>query len=244
MKLRPVLGIIPARGGSKGILSKNIRPLAGRPLITYAAEAARASRVIDRLVLSTDSIEIADLGRSCGIEVPFLRPAELAEDTSPMLPVVQHAVAEIEKAGWSPIVVVLLQPTAPLRKPGHLVEAISMLEETGCDSVVSVVEIPKHFAPHYAMKIVNGRLETFLPEGRHTTRRQDVTPAYSRDGTVYAVRRDVLMNQHTLYGSDCRPLVLRLEESINLDSESDWRYAEQLLLSSNFGFKERSLHEE
>ena len=229
--MKPVLGIIPARGESRGIPNKNIRPLAGRSLLLYAAEAAWASGVIDRLILSTDSDRIADVGRAFGIEVPFMRPAELARDDSPMLPVVQHAVAELERKGWSPSIVVLLQPTAPLRRPGHLAKAISILETTGCDSVVSVVEVPKHYAPHFVLKIAEGRLKFFLAEGQKVTRRQDVVPAYSRDGTVYAMRRDVLMNDDTLYGEDCRPLILSLDESVNLDTLEDWQRAEQILLA-------------
>ena len=226
---KQVLGIIPARGGSKGIPNKNIRLLAGHPLMGYTADVARTSGIIDRLILSTDSQEIAKVGQSLGIEVPFIRPSELAQDDTPMQPVVEHAVMELERKGWSPALVVLLQPTAPLRKPYHLVEAISLLETTGCDSVVSVVEIPKHFSPHYLMKILDGRLLNFLPEGQKITRRQDVVPAYSRDGAIYAIRRDVLMIEHTLYGKDCRPLIIPTEESVNLDTLEDWERAEELL---------------
>jgi CMP-N-acetylneuraminic acid synthetase len=225
------LAIIPARGGSKGIPDKNLRPLAGKPLIAYVAEVVRASGAIDRLILSTDSPAIAELGASLGIEVPFLRPPELAQDSSPMQPVLEHAVLTLEKEGWFPQVVVVLQPTAPLRKPEHLRQAIALLEEKACDSVVSVVEIPKHYSPHYAMKIVAGELVNFLPEGQAVTRRQDVVPAYSRDGTVYAVRRDVLINDRSIYGKHCYPLILPNRESINLDTLEDWQLAENAIAS-------------
>jgi len=225
----PVLGIVPARGGSKGIAQKNLRLLAGRPLLAYTADAALASGVIDRLVLSTDSLEIAELGRSLGLEVPFLRPAALAGDGAPMQATVEHAVAELERGGWYPALVVLLQPTAPLRTGGHIAAAVELLRTTGASAVVSVVPIPAHFSPHYAMKIVHGQLRNFLPEGAALTRRQDAERAYSRDGTVYAVRRDVLMVEHDLYGRDCRPLVLEERESINLDSPEDWTLAETRL---------------
>lgn len=227
--LRPALGLIPARGGSKGIPGKNLRPLAGRPLLAHAVEAARAAGVLDRIVLTTDSAQIAELGRSLGAEAPFLRPQELAADDSPMVPVVQHAVTELERNGWSPRAVLLVQPTAPLRRPEHLVAALRMLEETGCDSVVSVVEIPPHFAPDFALEIKDGRLVFLLPEGQRVTRRQDARPAYSRDGTVYAMRRDVVMRGNSLYGRDCRPLVLRRDESVNLDEPEDWSRAEEIL---------------
>jgi len=235
MSIGPVLGVIPARGGSKGILDKNIRLLAGRPLISHAAEAAQASGVIDRLILSTDSKKIAEVARSLGIKVPFLRPSDLAQDDTPMQPVLEHAVMKLEKTGWAPEVVVLLQPTAPLRKPRHLASALEILGATGCDSVVSVVRVPDHYAPHFVFRIVDGRLVRFLPEGEAVTRRQDVVPAYSRDGTVYVVRRDVLMNSHSIYGADCRPLIIPIEESVNLDGPEDWERAERLLVAQTAG---------
>lgn len=224
-----VLGVVPARGGSKGIPGKNLRSLGGKRLLARAAEAAWESGVVDRVILSTDSEEIADLGRNIGIEVPFLRPSELARDDSPMQSTIEHAVLEVEVAGWQPDIVVVLQPTAPLRRGEHINRAVGLLTSTHASSVVSVVPIPPHYSPHYAMKIVDGHLEAFLPEGLRFTRRQDVEPAYSRDGTVYAVRRDVVVLQHDLYGRRCHPLVLDPEESLVLDTEADWRRAEALL---------------
>lgn len=221
-----VLGVIPARGGSKGISGKNLRLLGGRPLLFYAVAAARASGAVDQLILTTDSEEIASAGRALGVEVPFLRPAALAQDDTPMLPVLRHAVSEMERRGHKADVIVLLQPTAPLRRPEHIRWALAILNETQCDSVVSVVEVPRHYSPHYVMRIEEGRLASFLPTGEAVMRRQDAPIAYSRDGTVYAVQRRVLMEQGTLYGEDCRPLVLDASESINLDSMEDWLAAE------------------
>lgn len=224
-----VLAIVPARAGSKGIPGKNIRPLAGRPLLAYAADAIRESGVVDRAVLSSDSEEILAAGRELGLETPFLRPAELARDDTPMEPVVEHAVAVLEAEGWSPEIVLVVQPTAPLRRGEHLRRAVELIRETGADSVVSVTPIPPHFSPDYAMRLDGGRLSPFLPHGAEITRRQDAAPAYSRDGTVYAVRRDVLVEQHDLYGSDSRALLLPPEESLNLDTPADWDEAERRL---------------
>jgi CMP-N,N'-diacetyllegionaminic acid synthase len=224
-----VLAVVPARAGSKGVAGKNERLLAGKTLVARAAEAARESGVVDRIVLSTDSERIAELGREAGLEVPFLRPADLAADESPMQPVIEHAVTVLEDGGYRPDVVLVLQPTAPLRTGRHIAEAVRLLRETGADSVVSVVEIPKHLSPDYAMRVAAGRLEPFLPGGGAITRRQDVEAAYSRDGTVYAVRRDVLVERHDLYGADCRPLIIPPAESVNIDSPADWEAAEALL---------------
>lgn len=224
-----VLGVIPARAGSKGIPGKNERPLAGRTLVERAADAARASGVVDRIVLSTDSESIAAIGRRAGVEVPFLRPAELARDETPMQPVIEHAVLAVEDGAFQPDVVLVLQPTAPLRTGEHLARAVELLEQTGATSVVSVVEIPRHFSPQYAMRIEGGHLRPFLPEGAALTRRQDAEPAYSRDGTVYATRRDVVVEEHDLYGSDCRALVLPAVEVVNIDTLEDWAEAEARL---------------
>ncbi len=222
-----VLGLVPARGGSKGIPRKNVRPLAGRPLLAYAADAARGSGVIDRVVLSTDDPEIRAVGLACGLEAPFLRPADLAADDTPMLPVVEHAVRALGDLGWAAEIVVLLQPTSPLRRPAHIARAVDELRQTGADSVVSVVELPLHLSPDYVMRIEDGRLVNFLAEGARVTRRQDARPAYVRDGTVYAVRVETLRGHGSLYGPNCRPLVLAASESLTIDTPEDWVEAER-----------------
>jgi len=224
-----VLGLIPARGGSKGVPGKNLRPLAGRPLLEYAARAATDSGVLTRVVLSTDSHEIADAGRRAGLEVPFTRPSDLAQDDTPMLPVVQHAVDTLAAAGWITDVIVLLQPTSPLRRPEHIRNAVALLQRTGADSVVSVVEIPRHLSPDYVMRIEGDVLRPFLPEGARVARRQDARPAYSRDGTVYAFRRETLKQFGNIYGDTCRPLVLDPADSLSIDSPADWDVAERML---------------
>lgn len=224
-----ILGLVPARGGSKGVPGKNVRPLAGHTLLEYTARAARESGVLDRVVLSTDSPEIADAGRRAGLEVPFMRPAILAADETPMVPVIEHALAQVSKDGWSPDIVVLLQPTSPLRRPDHIRDAVAMLRDTGADSVVTVVEVPRHLSPDYVMRIEGGRLEPFLPDGARVTRRQDARPAYSRDGTVYAFRRSTIERTGGIYGDDCRPLLIDARDSLSIDSVADWDEAERLL---------------
>jgi len=224
-----VLGLVPARGGSKGVPGKNVRPLAGHTLLEYTSRAARESGVLDRVILSTDAPEIADAGRRAGLEVPFMRPASLAADDTPMLPVIEHALAETAKHGWVPSIIVLLQPTSPLRRPDHIRDAVNLLRETNADSVVTVVEIPRHLSPDYVMRIDGGRLKPFLPGGQRITRRQDARPAYSRDGTVYAFRRSTLERWGGIYGDDCRPLLIDVRESLSIDTQDDWEQAERVL---------------
>lgn len=203
--------------------------LAGRPLIDYTARAARESGVLDRIILSTDSNEIAEAGRRSGLEVPFMRPASLAEDDTPMLPVVRHAVDTLSAGGWTPDVIVLLQPTSPLRRPTHVRDAVTMLRETKADSVVTVVELPRHLSPDYVMRIDDGVLRPFLPDGAHVTRRQDARPAYSRDGTVYACWRATLDRWGTIYGERCQPLIVNAADSLSIDTPDDWAEAERRL---------------
>src|SRR5262249_54111774 len=224
-----VLGLVPARSGSKGVPGKNVRPLAGHTLLEYTARAARESGVLDRVILSTDSREIAEAGRRAGLEVPFMRPVALAADDTPMLLVIQHALTEVSGNGWLPDVVVLLQPTSPLRRPDHIRNAVSMLRDTIADSVVTVIEVPRHLSPDYVMRIEGGRLKPFLPDGARVTRRQDARPAYARDGTVYAFRRSTIERTGGIYGDDCRPLLIDACDSLSIDSPADWDEAERLL---------------
>jgi len=224
-----ILAVVPARGQSRRVPGKNIRPLAGRTLLDYTAHAAHDSGVLDRVVLSTDADEIADAGRRVGLEAPFLRPASLAADDTPMFPVITHALATLGADGWRPDIVVLLQPTSPLRRPEHIRTAVAMLRETNADSVVSVIELPRHLSPDYVMKIEDGVLKPFLPEGSRVGRRQDARAAYSRDGTVYACWRRTIERFDSIYGDDCRPLIIDAAHSLSIDSPADWDAAERML---------------
>jgi CMP-N-acetylneuraminic acid synthetase len=224
-----VLGIVPARGGSKGVPRKNLLELTpGRTLLHYVAEAAAQSRV-NRVVLSTDDEEIAEVGRRAGLEVPFMRPPELAADDTPMLPVLRHAIDQVTAGGWPVEYVVLLQPTSPCRRSKHIDDALSLLVTKGADSVVTVVEVPKHLSPDYVMKIEGGALRPFLPDGARITRRQDVRPAYYRDGTVYAFRRSTIDRFGNIYGDRCLPLVIDARESLSIDTPEDWTEAKRRL---------------
>src|SRR5471030_2977734 len=143
-----ILGVVTARAGSKGIPGKNTKRLAGKPLISYTIDCARASGVFDRLILSTDDEAAAAIARELGCEVPFMRPAALAADDTPHLPVMQHAVAWLrDEQDYRPDWVMILMPTSPLRQPAHIVEAVAMAVASGAVSVVSVDEVPAHFNP-------------------------------------------------------------------------------------------------
>ena len=227
-----ILALIPARGGSKGLPDKNIRLLAGRTLLEYAARAAAASGVVDRVVLTTDSPRIADEARRVGIEVPFMRPDALATDDAPMFPVIEHAVGFLEEQAWSPEIVVLLQPTSPLRTPAHIRAAVEQLRSSRADSVVTVVELPRHLSPDYVMRIERGDLVPFLPQGAGVTRRQDARVAYVRDGTVYAFWRRTLSEHGSIYGVHCRPLLVPAAASLTIDAQADWDEAERRLTAS------------
>jgi CMP-N-acetylneuraminic acid synthetase len=224
-----ILGIVPARGGSKGLPDKNLKLLAGRSLVAHAADTARQAGIFDRLILSTDSNEIAAEGRRSGLEVPFMRPSHLATDDAPMFSVICHAITALKSTGWNPDIVVLLQPTSPLRQPDHLRTAVDLLQTTEADAVVSVVEVPRHLSPDYLMRVENESLVPFLHEGEKVIRRQDTRLAYVRDGTVYAFWRKTIQRYSSIYGTHCHAYIIPASASVTIDTESDWTQAERML---------------
>lgn len=225
-----ILGVIPARGGSKGIPRKNIRLLAGKPLLHYTAEAALACTELSQVVLTTDDHEIAEAGRRFGLDVPFLRPPELARDDTPTLPVVQHAVRFLEQNRERFDAVCLLQPTAPLRRSEDIQQCVRLLAETGADSVVTVLPVPPEYNPHWVyFKTPKGFLELSTGEDSPVPRRQLLPPAFHREGSVYLVRREVLMEHNSLYGRNVAGYLMDPARSVNIDTPADWAMAEALL---------------
>lgn len=226
-----VLGVVPARGGSKGVPRKNLREVGGRPLIAWTLETAReAADVLWRTVVSTDDEEIARVAREYGGDVPWLRPADLGGDRVPMLPVLRHAVEAVEaESGERVDWVCLLQPTAPFRTADDVREAVALAAEGGCDSVISVVRV---FDVHPVLmkRIEGGRLVSFCVEEKEGTRRQDYDPpAYMRNGCLYLTRRDVLMERGSLWGDVIRPYVMPEERSVGIDNELQVRLVDLLL---------------
>lgn len=225
-----VLGIIPARGGSKGIPRKNIRPLGGRPLLQYTAEAALGARRLADVVLTTDDPEIAELGRRLGLRIPFLRPAELARDDTPSLPVLRHTVSLLEEQGETYDAICLLEPTSPMRLPEDVDACIDRLVESGADAVMTVLPVPVQYNPHWVYLMAeDGALRVSTGDPEPVPRRQELPPAFNRDGMVYVTRRNVLMEQNSLYGRRTLGIVIDPDRSVNIDSPDDWARAERLL---------------
>ncbi|MGH9458946.1 MAG: cytidylyltransferase domain-containing protein [Thermoanaerobaculia bacterium] len=227
-----ILAVVPARGGSKGVPRKNVRVVAGKPLIAYTIETALAAGdLFFDAVVSTDDPEIAEIARAFGASVPFLRPAELAGDRVATVPVLQHAVETMERFhGVTFEWVCLLQPTEPFRTVDDLVGAVRLAELGDCDSVISVVQVFAHH-PILMKKIVDDRLQPYCVEEVEGTRRQDYfPPAYMRNGAIYLTKRLTLMEQNSIWGGSIRPLVMPPERSVSVDDERDLKLVEILML--------------
>ncbi len=225
-----ILGVIPARGGSKSVPRKNIALLHGLPLIAYTIRAAQGSQMLTHFVVSSEDPQILAVSREYGAPAPFIRPAELATDVAPTLPVVQHAVREME--GMEGVVfdiIVLLQPTTPLRQAQDIDAALEKLIATGADSVISVCSVGANH-PARMRKIENDRLvDLAIKEPKEMLRRQDLPPIYIRNGAIYAVRRQVVIEKNSMSGEICRPYIMPEERSVNVDSKLDLLLAEILL---------------
>ena len=228
-----VLGLIPARGGSKGIPRKNLRVVAGSPLISYTIESALAAKTLARVVVSTDDDEISEVAGSLGADVPFRRPADLARDETPMVDVLVHA---IEQLGGTDAydAVCLLQPTSPIRSGGLIDACVRAFEDaTTFDSLVTMRRIPDEHHPSWAFSIDgDGALKLASGESEPPTARQTLAPAYHRSGALYLVRSAVLLEHHSLYGKRSLGYVLDDAEHVNIDDPSDLDAAEKLLSRS------------
>ena len=235
--MKKVLGIVTARGGSKSIPRKNVKDLAGKPLIAWTIESAKKSGVLDRVVLTTDDQEIAAVGRAWGAEVPFMRPRELAEDKTPHLPVMQHAVKWLEEnEKYVPDYVMILQPTSPLRQPWHIQESVEIITKTNADSVVSIMPIPHHFHPLWAFEeSKHGFLRLMATKKPIYTRihqRQLLPKAYIHNSVIYLFRRRLLFDEKNpnFYGDKVAPYVVDEKYSVNIDSLEEWAIAEKSIL--------------
>lgn len=232
-----VLAVIPARGGSKGVPRKNIKPLLGKPLIAWTIEAAQQTRHPMRVIVSTDDKEIARVAKSCGAEVPFLRPAAIAQDLSTDVEWLMHALDWLrENEGYAPEMVVRLPPTSPLRTSAHIDAGIAALEKhPGADASRAICESPKH---PYKMWKVSGEspyLEPFLNESHtgfadaHNLPRQIFPKVYIHTGAVDVIRPRTIYEQKSTSGKRCVYFFMEPEASVNIDTPLDFAFAEFLL---------------
>lgn len=225
-KNQKILALIPARGGSKGIKDKNIIPLAGKPLIAYSIEAAKCSKYIDSIVVTTDNEKIAEVAKKYGARIPFLRPNELATDTSKTIDAVLHAIKTLKTMGETYNVLVLLQPTQPLRTTKDIDEAIGVYYENNENGLVSISPVDN--SPLLIRSIgKDGKLVNLLPQSS-TCRRQDMPAYYKVNGCIYINKVDEI-NEETSFNDNKVPFIMDKEHSIDIDALSDLYMAEYYL---------------
>lgn len=224
-----VLAVVPARGGSKGIPMKNLRPIQGRPLVSIAAEVAKNVPEIDRRVVSTDHSEIARVAKSAGLDVPFMRPPELSGDRVSDWDVLVHALHEVEKIdGVTYDIVIMLQPTSPLRRSSDVSGTIRMLIEGSYDAVWSVSETDSKAHPLKQFSIRGGELDYWDHRGSQIIARQQLEPVYHRNGVAYAITRSCLVDQKNIKGRRTGAYVIA-GDNISIDTERDIELIEFIL---------------
>lgn len=230
-----VLAIIPARGGSKGIPRKNIRPFAGYPLIAWSIAAARQARSVTRLIVSTDDAAIAAVARQYGAEVPFLRPAELAQDQTPDWPVFEHALRWLaEQEGYRPEIVVQLRPTSPIRPPWCVDEAVRiLLEHEEADCVRGVVPAGQNPFKMWRIDPQSGRMSPLLTlpgiDEPYNAPRQILPPVFWQTGHIDAIRARTILEKRSMTGDVIYPLLLDARYTVDIDTPADWERYEQVV---------------
>ena len=218
-----LLALIPARGGSKGIPRKNIRPFCGKPLLQWSIDVALAAPGVDRVVVSTDDPEIAEVALAGGAEVPFLRPAELATDTAPGIAPALHVLEYLPDVNQ----LLLMQPTSPLRVVEDVEQIISLSKTSGSDTVVSVTPSSKH--PAWMYSLTPGRVIQPLVNTPDVSCRQQLPPAYVLNGALYLASRSLLEHEKSLLSEHTLGYVMPPERSVDIDTVLDWQWAEFLM---------------
>lgn len=222
-----VIAVIPARGGSKGIPRKNVREIAGEPLIAHTIKAALGSKALSRTIVSTEHQEIAQVARECGAEI-VIRPAELATDFAPTEPVLEHAVKHLEETeGYRANVIVLLQPTSPLRDSQHIDEALEAFFKNDYDSLLSVC--PSHV---FLWRMGGKGAHPLNYDFKNRPRRQDREPKYRENGAIYITKYDILMGEHNRLGGKIGLYVMPEKSSLEIDTEFDFWLCESILKSN------------
>lgn len=228
LESKELLAIIPARGGSKGVPRKNIRELSGKPLIAYTIEEAKKSRYINRIIVSTEDLEIADISKKYGAEVPFLRPLEFASDFSPSIDAVIYTVNRLKaQEGYYPDLVCLLQCTTPFKRVKDIDGTIGKLLETGMDGAVSVCEAESH--PYWMHKFNGDKLEMFIQQEQNKLRRQDLPKVYRLNGAIWVVKTSRLLEERKMVLNNESGYIMEVEDSIDIDTELDFKFAELLM---------------
>ncbi len=229
-----ILGLIPARGGSKGVPGKNIKLLGGKPLLQYSVEAALASS-LNVTILSTEDEAIAACGRQSGVIVPFMRPSELAQDHSPTLAVIRHALFFLEDEGEHFDAVCLLQPTSPFRRSGLIDACINQFVLENADTLITVRQVPHEYNPHWVFeKNMDNSLRVSTGDETIIPRRQELPSAWHRDGQVYIVATYVLKEKNSLWGKRIVGFDNHQSPNINIDTPEDWEKAENYLAKNAF----------
>lgn len=223
-----VVAIIPARGGSKGIPRKNIKNLNGKPLIAYTIDEALKSKYIDRVIVSTEDLEIAEISKSFGAEVPFLRPKELAQDDTPGIEPIIHSINYlVNNENYNFDYVMCLQCTSPLRNSKQIDEAIDEIYKKDADSAVSVCE--SEVNPYWMKVIQDGKMLDFLNDNKFYARRQDLPIVYRLNGAIYLAKIEIILNKKSWYTNNTVPIIMDKISSIDIDDEIDFKFVEFLL---------------
>lgn len=232
-KDKMILGVIPARKGSKGVPGKNVKTVLGKPLIAYAIECGLKCPSIDHLIVTTDSEQIASIARQCGADVPFIRPDELAGDTTPMLPVLQHAVTASEEYYQKTVeALLLLDPTGPLRTVDDVEGCLKLFKDSDCDAVVSGNKA--HRSPYFNMVMPNnGYVRLVIPTPEPIGRRQDSPPVYDLNTIVWIYSRKALMEECVRIPERTLLYVVPCERAIDIDTELDFKILEFMMGESN-----------
>lgn len=220
------MSIIPARGGSKGVPKKNIRLIAGKPLIHYTIRASLESKYINHTVVSTDNNDIASIAKSEGATV-IKRPDEISRDDSPTMDVILHALEQCEIQGIHPAIVVLLQPTSPLRTSSDIDAAVELYQQCECDSVISIVEA--NHPPQWNMVIDGSYLQPLFDQKSFKLRRQDLPKTYLPNGAIYIASVATLIKNHSFDCQKTKPYIMSAEKSIDIDNEFDLYLAETII---------------
>jgi len=228
-KDKKILAIIPARGGSKGLPKKNIKPLLGKPLIGWTIEQAKESKYIDEIFVSTDSKEIADVSECFGVKVPFLRPEELANDSASSMSVILYTIELLEKQGKIFDYVIMLEPTSPLRDSEDLDLAVEKLfSVNGAESIVGVCKV-EAVHPVFLVSQKNGFIDPYVNKEYKVIRRQDLDELYFFEGSLYISGTESLKTRKSFYHEKCLPYIVPKWKSFEVDDEIDFYIIENLM---------------